>query len=71
MANKYVSPSRLQLFLENLKNLFAAKTTVDELSSAVAYINEDDNENVTEIEGEIISNEELNSLLAKLEVSEA
>lgn len=66
-TKKYASLSTLQTFLDNLKNLFAAKTTVDDLSAEVAYIDATDNENITEVEGELISNEELNSLLTALE----
>ena len=40
---------------------------INDLSSEVAYIDATDNENVEEIEGELISNEELNSLLTLLE----
>lgn len=50
MANKkYASLNTLQTFLDNLKNLFATQTTVEELSTDVAYINAEDNENVTDI----------------------
>ena len=67
MSKKYVSLSKLSTFLDNLKNLFATKTTVDNLSTEVAYIDVTDNESIEEIEGEIISNDELNSLLNALE----
>lgn len=67
MAKKFASLTTLQTFLDNLKNLFATKTTVDNLSTEVAYIDATDNENIEEIEGEIISNDELNSLLNALE----
>lgn len=51
MANKkYASLNTLQTFLDNLKNLFATQTSVDELSADVAYINEEDNENITDVE---------------------
>ncbi len=66
-TKKYASLTTLQTFLNNLKNLFATKASVDELSADVAYINSEDNENITEVEGELISNEELNSLLTALE----
>ena len=36
----------MQTFKENTDNLYATKTTVDELSADVAYINVEDNENV-------------------------
>lgn len=48
MAKKYVSLSKLSTFLDNLKNLFATKSTVDDLSTNVAYINTTDNETVTD-----------------------
>lgn len=64
---KYASLSTLQTFLNNLKTFFATKTAVDDLSTNVAYIDATDNENIEEIEGELISNEELNSLLTALE----
>lgn len=50
MAKKYVSLSKLSTFLDNLKNLFATKSTVDDLSTNVAYINTTDNETVTDTE---------------------
>lgn len=40
---KYVSLKSLQTFKENLDNTFATKTTMDELSVGVAYINVEDN----------------------------
>ena len=40
---------------------------VDDKLIAVAYIDTEDNENVEEIEGELISNAELNALFAALE----
>lgn len=42
-------------------------TKINDLSAEVAYIDATDNENITEVEGELISNEELNSLLTALE----
>jgi hypothetical protein len=47
---KYASLTTLQAFLTNLKNLFATKASVDELSADVAYINVEDNENITDVE---------------------
>lgn len=49
---KYVSLSKLSTFLDNLKNLFATKTSLDELSIDVAYINSTDNENITDVDEE-------------------
>ena len=49
---KYVSLSKLSTFLDNLKNLFATKTSLDELSIDVAYINSVDNENITDVDEE-------------------
>lgn len=66
-TKKYVSPSKLSVFLENCKNFFATKTTVEDLSSAVAYINTTDNEDVTVAEDAIITDDELNELLTLLE----
>ena len=50
MAKKYVSLSKLSTFLDNLKILFATKSSVDELSEDVAYINTIDNETITDTE---------------------
>lgn len=66
-TKKYVSPSKLSVFLKNCKNLFATKTTVEDLSSAVAYINTTDNEDVTVAEDAIITDDELNELSTLLE----
>lgn len=49
-TKKYASLTTLQTFLTNLKNLFATKESVDELSADVAYINSTDNETVTDVE---------------------
>ena len=50
MAKKYVSLSKLSTFLDNLKNLFATISSVDDLSDNVAYINSEDNETITDVE---------------------
>ena len=50
MAKKYVSLSKLSTFLDNLKNLFATKDTVESISTNVAYINTTDNETITDTE---------------------
>lgn len=63
---KYAGLTTLQIFLDNLKNLFATKTSVDELSAGVAYIDEEDNENITDVDTEIITDSEMNELLASL-----
>lgn len=39
---KYVSPSNLQVFLNNLKNIFAFKTDIDEVKEAKADWNQND-----------------------------
>lgn len=38
MANKYVSPSKLSIFLDNLKNIFSPLTHVHNLSEIADYI---------------------------------
>ena len=56
MAKKYVSLSKLSTFLDNLKNLFATISSVDDLSDNVAYINTTDNETITDVEtGDIVN----------------
>lgn len=64
-TKKYLSLDGLTEYDNLIKADFNAK--IDDLSTGVAYIDPEDNENVEEIEGELISNEELNSLLAALE----
>ena len=53
MANepkKYTSLNNLQTFKENSDNLYATKTAVEELSTEVAYISVEDNENIFDAE---------------------
>ena len=59
MSKKYASLNTLQTFLKNLKNLFATQSSVEELSSNVAYIDSTDNENITDVEtggGAVVAN---------------
>lgn len=52
MANeqkKYASLANLQTFKTNTDNLYATRTEVEDLSSRVAYINVEDNENVGDV----------------------
>lgn len=62
---KYASLSTLQTFLDNLKNLFATQTTVEELSADVAYINSEDNENITDVETGGTTNVTVDSALSE------
>ena len=49
-TKKYASLESLRTFKENSDNLYATRTTVEELSTDVAYINAEDNENVADAE---------------------
>lgn len=61
---KYASLTNLQTFLNNIKNVFATKTSVEELSTNVAYINSTDNENITDVDsGSGLSDDEKTLLL--------
>ena len=49
MKNNYAGLETLRAFFNNSKNFFAAKTTVDELATGVAYIDSSSNETVTDV----------------------
>lgn len=61
-TKKYASLITLQNFLDNLKNLFATKTSVEDLSSEVAYIDATDNENITDVNTPLTSSDIVDNL---------
>lgn len=61
-TKKYASLITLQNFLDNLKNLFATKASVEDLSSEVAYIDATDNENITDVNTPLTSSDIVDNL---------